>query len=500
MDQVMTKGKGSTSALLDDGACRIAEAVRSGMADPSDLIEETARRISSINPHVAAFCALDLDRARAEARDLAERQRKGEPLGCLAGVPVAVKDTVMVRGLAAVQGSPIYRDYVPDEDDIVVERLRAADAIIVGKTNVPELAYAGIGHNPIFATTCNPWNLERTSGGSSSGSAAAVAARLVPLAVGSDGGGSIRVPAAFCGLFGMKPSFGRVPLYPGCRDERYPGISSWESIEHIGPMTRSVRDGALMLQIMAGPDDRDRHSIPDEGLDWMGAVETGQLAGRRIAVSEDWGFLPVDPQVRSVFRQAIETITNRLGVSVEAAHPGFPDMQGAFWAIVALDTDLRGFRAVAATQRHEMSPHLVEFLDRAWQAEELTDAVQARKKVYNVMWPFMRRFDLLLTPTTLVPAFGLGIRGPEMIDGVAVPPIKWTGMTFPFNMTGQPAATVPIGLTTEGLPVGIQIVGRHLADLDVISAAAAIESVIGFPKTTPPAVTSLATGAQGSEE
>lgn len=489
--------KQSQTQLLDAGAAAIAGAVREGRADPRDLVEAAAARIAAIDPHIASFCALDLDGAREAAAGIAERARRGEALGPLAGVPVAIKDTVMVKGVPAVQGSPIYRDYVPEEDDIVVERLRAADAIIIGKTNVPELAYAGIGHNPVFPTTRNPWNLERTSGGSSSGSAAAVAAGLVPLAVGSDGGGSIRVPAAFCGLFGMKPSFGRVPLYPGCRDERYPGISSWESIEHIGPMTRSVRDGALMLQVMAGPDDRDRHSIPDEGLDWLAAAQTTDLAGRRIAVSEDWGFLPVDPQVRRIFRAAVETIASRLGASVETAHPGFPDMQAAFWGVVALDTDLRGFRAVAREYRNEMSPHLVDFLDRAWQAEDLTDAVQARKKVYNAMWPFLRRYDLLLTPTTLVPAFGLGIRGPDTIDGIAVPPIKWTGMTFPFNMTGQPAATVPIGLTDEGLPVGLQIVGRHLADLDVVAASAAIEAVIGFGRARPPAIATIETPAAG---
>ena len=496
MEPDMSEHSVSDPSFIDFGACWIAEAVRTSKVDPRDIIDVVESRIQAIDPHLGAFCALDLETARATADDVAERQRRGLPLGRLAGVPVAIKDTVMVKGVPAVQGSPLYRSFVPEEDDIVVERLRAADAIIVGKTNVPELAYAGVGQNPVFATTRNPWNLERTSGGSSSGSAAAVAAGLVPMAVGSDGGGSIRVPSALCGLFGMKPSYGRVPLYPGCRDERHPGISSWESIEHIGPMTRSVRDGALMLQLMAGPDDRDRHSIPDEGLDWIDAADTVDLSGRRVAISEDWGFLPLDPQVRRVFRQAVEIIANRLGASVESANPGFPDVQAAFWGLVALDTDLRGFRAAAASHRHEMSPHLVEFLDRAWLAEDLTDAVQARKKVYNVMWPFMRRYDLLLTPTTLVPAFELGVRGPDMIDGIAVPPIKWTGMTFPFNMTGQPAATVPIGLTPDGLPVGLQVVGRHLADLDVVAASAAIESVIGFPTTSPPATASLAALAQ----
>ncbi|MCP1337159.1 amidase [Futiania mangrovi] len=488
----------SVPGALDKGAIEIARGVREGSLNPIEVISEVRRRISSLDPHIAAFCVVDTEGAYAAAEALSVRRRRGELLGPLAGVPVAVKDTVMVRGLPAVQGSPIYRDFVPEEDDIVVERLRAAGAIIVGKTNVPELAYAGVGHNPVFPTTRNPWNLDRTSGGSSAGSAAAVAAGMVPLAVGSDGGGSIRIPAALCGLFGMKPSFGRVPLYPGCRDERFPGISSWETIEHIGPITRSVADGALMLSVMAGPDDRDRHSIPDEGLNWQDAARTRTLAGKKIAYSENWGFLPVDDDVRRLFRSAVAQLADRLGCHVEEASPGFRDMQNAFWGLVALDTDLRGFRRVCAEHRDEMSPHLVAFLERDWTAEDLTDAVRARKEIANCMWRFMRRFDLLVTPTSLVPAFGLGIRGPEEINGVPVPPIKWTGMTFPFNMTGQPAATVPIGCTPEGLPVGLQIVGRHLADLEVVAAAASIEGVMEFSSALPPPVKKILESEQRS--
>ena len=208
---------------------------------------------------------------------------------------------------------------------MVVERLKQADAIIIGKTNVPEFGYSAVGHNPVFETTRNPWNLERTSGGSSAGSGAAVAAGMGPFAIGSDGGGSIRIPAAHCGVFGMKASMGRVPLYPGTKDERYPGVSSWESLEHIGPLSRTVSDGALMLSVIgSGPDARDRHSLPKPDFDWMACCEGG-VKGLRVAYSADWGYAAVDPEVRRVVGEAVRVFERDLGCVVEEAHPGFED-------------------------------------------------------------------------------------------------------------------------------------------------------------------------------
>ncbi len=191
--------------------------------------------------------------------------------------------------------------------------------MILGKTNVPEFGYSGVGHNPVFPTTRNPWNPQLTSGGSSAGSGAAVASGMCPLAFGSDGGGSVRIPAAHCGLFGMKASMGRVPLYPGCRDERYPGVSGWESLEHIGPMSRTVADGALMLSAIAGPDMRDRHSLPDEGVGWVDAARPGDLRGLRVAYSADWGYAAVDPQVREIVGKAARVFESELGCIVEEA-------------------------------------------------------------------------------------------------------------------------------------------------------------------------------------
>ena len=347
--------------------------------------------------------------------------------------------------------------------------------MILGKTNVPEFGYSGVTHNPVFETTRNPWNTDLTPGGSSGGAGAAVAAGMGPLAVGSDGGGSIRVPSSLCGLFGMKASMGRVPLYPGCRDERYPGVSSWESLEHLGPMTRTVADAALMLSVIAGPDDRDRHSLPPAEFDWMDAAR-GDVRGLRIAYSADWGYATIDPRVREIVGRAVRVFEKDLGCVVEEANPGWSDPEPTFWALVALETDLRGMRALADRLGDRMSPHLREFLRTPFSVEDLTDAVLARKAICNRMWKFIRRYDLLLTPTVGVPAFAVGIQGPEVIDGRAVSPYHWLAFTFQMNMTGQPAATVPAGFTTDGLPVGMQIAGRHLADASVLRAAAAFEA------------------------
>ena len=454
-------------------ATDLAAAVRAGEISPVDVVQAVSDRMDSVEPVLHAFCTPTLDLARQQAADLADRIAAGGEVGPLAGVPVGIKDLVATKGIRTAMGSRAYEAFVPDEDDIVVERLKAADAIIIGKTNVPEFGYSGVGHNPVFETTRNPWNPAMTPGGSSAGSGAAVAAGMGPIAVGSDGGGSVRIPSAHCGLFGMKASMGRVPLYPGCRDERYPGVSSWESLEHIGPMTGTVADSALMLSVMAGPDPRDRHTIPTSDVDWIGCL-SGDIQGLRVAFSPDLGYVAVDPAVREVVQNAVTVFEEDLGCHVEQADPGFDDPYAAFWGIVALDTDLRGMRRLAA--ENEMSPHLVEFLARPWTAEDLTDAVMTRKAVNNKMWRFMADYDLLLTPTLTVPPFPVHMQGPEKVDGRMVPSFQWLSFTLPINLTGQPAATVPAGWTKDGLPVGMQIVGRHLQDETVLRAAAAFEA------------------------
>jgi aspartyl-tRNA(Asn)/glutamyl-tRNA(Gln) amidotransferase subunit A len=265
-----------------------------------------------------------------------------------------------------------------------------------------------------------------------------------------------------------------VPLYPGCRDARYPGVSSWESLEHIGPMSRSVADSALMLSVIAGPDPRDRHTIPIE-FDWMEALKK-EFKGKRVAFSEDWGYAAVDPRVRAIAKNAAKVFESDLGCTVEEADPGWEDSLLAFWGLVALESDLAGMRAWLPEHAHHMSPHLVDFLMRPWTAEDLTNANIQRKALCTRMAHFMADYDLLLTPTLAVPPFAIGNQGPEKVEGRIVNPAQWLCFTFPINMTGQPAATVPAGWTDDGLPVGLQLIGRHLDDPTVLAASAAYEA------------------------
>ncbi len=466
----------------NDEVCRmeafeLAGRVRAKEFSPVEVLDAVLERMEKLEPTLHAFCTPTPELAREEARRVEREISEGGDPGPLAGVPVGIKDLHAVKGVRMVLGSHAYEDFVPDEDDVAVERLKESGAVVIGKTNVPEFGYSGVGHNPVFETTTNPWDTRLTPGGSSAGSGAAVASGMGPIALGSDGGGSVRIPASFCGLFGMKASMGRVPLYPSCRDERYPGASGWESLEHIGPMSRTVRDGALMLSVMSGPDNRDRHSLPQEpSFDPMAALGEGLPRGLRVAYSPDWGYAAVDPEVRRVVGEAAKVFEDDLGCTVEEAHPGFEDPYEAFWGLVLMETDLAGMRKMAEELGEKMSPHLAAVLEQDWKAEDFTNAVMTRKAVYNKMWRFMRGYDLLLTPTLAVPPFQTGIQGPEVIDGRGVPSTYWLSFTFPINMTGQPAATMPAGFTEGGLPVGMQIIGRHLDDGLVLRAAAAFEA------------------------
>ena len=456
-------------------ASTLARRIKAKELSAVEVTDAVLRRMDVLEPHLHAFCTPTHAVARSAAKAVDAQLARGESVGPLAGVPIGIKDLVATKDILTVMGSALYKDFVPDEDDIVVERLKAAGAVIIGKTNVPEFGYSGVGHNPVFETTRNPWNLAMTPGGSSAGSGASVAAGVAPFAIGSDGGGSVRIPSAHCGLYGIKASMGRVALYPGCRDERYPGVSSWETLEHIGPMSRTVTDSALMLSVIAGPDPRDRYSIPAADFDYVQAVQ-GDIKGLRIAYSEDWGYAAVDPEVRRVVREAVAVFEKDLGCTVEQANPGWRSDAGAtFWALVAADTDLTGMRRMIKGREHEISPHLVDLLMRPWTAEDFTDAHTQRKAICNSMWRFMANYDLLLTPTLAVPPFPVHMQGPEKIEGRMGRNADWLCFTFPANMTGQPAATIPAGFTRDGLPVGLQIIGRHLDDRTVLRASGAFE-------------------------
>jgi aspartyl-tRNA(Asn)/glutamyl-tRNA(Gln) amidotransferase subunit A len=471
-------------------AAEIARRVRERIASPVDIVDAFLLRQEEVDPHLHAFCTPTPEIARTAAQKLEADIAARRTIGPLCGVPIAVKDLIMTKGVRTAGGARAYADFVPDEDDIVVDRLVAAGAVLLGKTNVAELGYAAIGHNPLFPTTRNPWSLDRTSGGSSAGSAAAVASGMAPVALGSDGGGSVRIPAALCGVVGFKPSMGRVPLYPGCRDERHPGFSGWESIEHIGPIARSVADIALVMSVIAGPDARDRHSIPVADVDWLASL-AGDLRGWRVAFTPDWGFAAVDREVREIAARAAGVFERQLGCRIEEAAPGFSDAAAEFEALIALETDLTGMRQILEADRQAFSPELAAMIQRSWSATDFTNAIVARKRVANALWRFMKRFDLLLTPTVAVPAFEIDISGPTTIDGKNVAPAQgWTPFAYVMNMTGQPAISVPAGRTRANLPVGLQICGPHLGDEVVLRAAAAFESAAPWAELWPRVVTS----------
>ena len=480
--------------MTADEICRmdatsLAGQIAAKQLSPVEVVDAVLDRLDRLDA-LCMFATRAPDRARQDAKRIEADIAAGREVGPLAGVPTGVKDLIYTKGIRTASGSHAYADFVPDEDDVVVERITAAGSIVIGKTQVPEFGYSGTGQTPLAGPTRNPWNPELTSGGSSAGSGAAVATGIGPYSLGSDGGGSVRIPASFCGIYGIKPTMGRVPLYPGTKDDRYPGVSSWESLEHIGPLTRTVADAALVLSVVAGYDDRDRLSIRSDDVDWLRAVD-GDLRGVRVAYSPDLGYAAVDPAVRAVVDRAATVFERDLGCTVERADPGWDDPYEALLPMILAESDLAGMRRLADELGDRMSPHLADVLRTDWTAEQLTSAVVRRKAVYNASWRFFRTYDLLLTPTLACPPFAHGLQGPPVIDGREVDAFYWLSFTFPFNFTGQPAATVPAGFTDDGLPIGMQIVGRRLDDALVLRASAAFETAAPWRDRWPPILTTL---------
>jgi len=470
----MTTDTPSAAHPCDMTLVDLVSAIRAGRLTARQAVEASLARIAALDGRYHAFCTIDRDAAIRAADEVDRRLRAGEDVGPLAGAPVGIKDLICTRGLRTTFGSRLYADHVPDEDDISVARLRAAGAIIVGKTNSSEFGYGAIGHNALFPATLNPWDPRLSPGGSSAGSAVAVATGMVPLALGSDGGGSIRVPASLCGVHGFKPSWGRVPLYPGCRDEQLPGASGWESLEHIGPLTQDAADAALAMSVLAGPAPEDRHSIPLEIHDWGDSLAF-RTRGLRIAFSSDLGFAGVDPEVGAIAEMAALSLGRRLDCKLRVAHPVIEDPQPHFEALVALDTDRVGLRRLSSDRAIGFGTALESLLAREWTADQFTAAIMARKKIVNRMWRFLQEFDFLLTPTTAVAAFPAELDAPPTIGGRPAGAAGCAPLASIANLAGLPAASAPAGMTADGRPVGLQVIGRHLGDLDVLSLCVRLE-------------------------
>ncbi len=458
-------------------ATELTALIRAKKLSPVELAEAVLARIERINPKLNAFCTPAPEAARQAAKIAEAAVMHGEPLGLLHGVPVSLKDLIFTRGIVTTGGSRIFGDFVPEEDAVAAERLKAAGAVILGKTNTAEFGHKAVTDNPLFGVTRNPWRLDRTPGGSSGGAAVAVAAGLGPLALATDAGGSIRIPASFCGVYGLKPSFGRIPDAPG-----FPG---WETFSALGPMSRTVRDAALVLDALAGPDDRDPHSLPALNASYLRACDE-PVQGWNVAWCPDLGYAVVDPEVAQISEDAA-AVFESLGCRVETVATGWDNPEEVFAVMAAAE-----IHAAWAERLPEwggrMDPTLVRYLERgrAVTVADYLRAARRRREFWAQVQGFVARFDLLLTPTVAVPPFPAGESRPRKIAGQEVSVLGWMPFTYPFNLTGQPAASVPAGFTADGLPVGLQIVGRRHADRQVLAASAALEAARPWARHRPP--------------
>jgi aspartyl-tRNA(Asn)/glutamyl-tRNA(Gln) amidotransferase subunit A len=457
-------------------ALQMAAAIRARRLSPVELAEATLARIDALNPRLNAFCLVAHELALRDAHEAEIAVARGEPVGPLHGVPVSLKDVIYTRGIRTTGGSRLFAEAVPEEDAIAVARLRVAGAVILGKTNTSEMGHKAVTENPLFGVTRNPWNLAMTPGGSSGGAAAAVAAGLGPIGLGTDGGGSLRIPAAFCGVYGFKPSWGRVPQHPS-----FPG---WEHLGVTGPIARTVRDAALALDVVAGDHDRDRHSLPREAGSYVTACDD-DVKGLHVAWTPDLGYATVDPAVQALCENAAGEFEG-LGCHVEVVSPGWEDCEEVFRTIVAAQFYAH-WSDQLPEQEADLDPTLVKFIRRggAVSARDYVLAMERARAYWHEAQTFLARFDLLLTPTTAVAPFPAGQSPPREIAGQDASVLGWMPFTFPFNLTGQPAASVPAGVTDEGLPVGLQIVGRRNADRTVLAASAAYEAACPWSERRP---------------
>jgi aspartyl-tRNA(Asn)/glutamyl-tRNA(Gln) amidotransferase subunit A len=460
------------SELADLPAVELLAGYRAGTVSPVEATRAVLDRIAALDPAVNAFCLVDADGALAAAAASEERWRRGEPAGALDGVPTSIKDLLLTRGWPTRRGSHTTDPDAPtDVDAPAVARVREQGAVLVGKTTTPEYGWKGVTDSPLTGTTRNPWDHSRTPGGSSGGSAVAVALGMGPLSLGTDGGGSVRMPAGFTGTTTIKPTYGRVPAYPQ---------SPFGPLSHVGPMTRTAADAALLLDVVSGADARDP---------WSGApaapVSPGLgagVAGLRIAFSPALGHAEVHPEVAAAVAAAAGVFTG-LGATVEQADPGFADPLEAFQVLwfSGAATVLRPL----LDRRAEIDPGLVAVAEQGstFTAVDYLNAMAVRNDLGTLMGAFHERYDLLLTPTLPIPAFEVGVDAPPGYAGTWT---SWTPFTYPFNLTQQPAASVPCGATADGLPVGLQIVGPRYADGRVLAAAHAFQQATNHHLRLPP--------------
>jgi amidase len=452
--------------LADRSACELARLVAGREVSPVEVLEACLARVERYNPLINAVVTLN-PRARDDARALERRGAQGGEGGPLAGVPVGIKDVTPVAGLRTTFGSPVYRDHVPTEDALVVQRLRAAGAIILGKTNCPEFAAGGNTFNEVFGRTRNPWDPTRSAGGSTGGGAAGLVTGMIALAEGTDLGGSLRIPASFCGVVGLRPSVGLVPTYPA--------DWLWDTMQVEGPVARTAEDVALMLQAVSGPSPLSPLAQPRDGRDFVAAVARGIPKGLRVAYCRDIAGIGVDTAIEGVCSHAARGL-EEAGATVEEIALDLTFGREAFLA-------LRGLWFVA-----QMYPRLDQ-LERFGKnvagniraglgttTQDLGAAEQARTRIWRMFREVFGKFDHLITPCMAVPPFPVEQNYPETVAGRKMETyVDWIAPTFVLSLTGLPVASVPCGLDPDGLPVGLQIVGRPQGEEAVLALAAQLQ-------------------------
>lgn len=468
----------------------ISTDVRKGNLSPVTVVEEHLDRIEEVNDDLTAYVTVLTDEARERAREIEQAISDGDDVGQLAGVPVALKDLYAAKaGVRETCGCKPLADFRPDRDATFVERIEDAGGIVLGKTNVPEFGHKGTTDNELFGSTSTPFDTSRNAGGSSGGSAAAVAAGLAPLAQGSDGGGSIRIPASFCGVYGFKASHRRVPNRE--RPDAFGGITPYT---HYGPLTRTVADAALMLDTIAGPHPDDPFMLPDDGTNYMDTLED-PIDDLSVAYSPRFDGFPVDERVLDVVDEAVGAFVS-CGADVVEESPEIPYSHHELcetWMRMHERLLAKTNEAVKRTSnvdllgdhREELTPVVADQMEAGYE----TDTAAAfewsvvRTAVFDAIQSILADHDLLVTPTLAVPPVDNDVTmdgqvvGPSEVDGQTVDPLLGWCLTYPINFTGHPAASIPAGFTDEGLPVGLQIVGRRFDDETVLAASAAFERV-----------------------
>ena len=456
-------------------ATETAEQVARGDLSAAEVVESALARIERLNPALNAVVTLN-PRAMDDARALDRRIDAGENPGPLAGVPVGIKDVTQVAGLRTTFGSPLYKDHVPDEDALVVQRLRAAGAIILGKTNTPEFAAGGNTWNDVFGRTRNPWNPAKSAGGSTGGGAVALATGMIALAEGTDLGGSLRIPASFCGVVGLRPSPGLVPTHPA--------DWVWDTLQVTGPMARTAEDVALMLQAIAGPSPYAPLRQPMEGRDFVIAVRSGPARSLRVAYCPDIAGIGVDPGIAAVCRRAAHrlaecaTSVEEITLDLSAGRDAFLALRG-LWFVAWMQERLDRLDELGVNVRNNTRAGLAGLVP------DIAKAEAARGTLWHTFRRFFERYDHLLTPTMAVPPFPVEQNFPELVAGKTMQTyVDWIAPTFVLSLTGLPVASVPCGLDAEGMPVGLQIVGRPQGEEAVLALAQVMQaqSSIGGPR------------------